>query len=249
MRTLVASLLTALALTAGVAGCSGDDTSSPAPKATTTDAAATGATGSGVTEPADGAGGHGPGKYGSSMDPEVVGVKDIAKLGPGPAAGQQWKIWTGINVCGRFVDLAPTSAQPSKGMSVSPAGQLTVAQAAGDPTGHDVTVADFLALYGITASTGTLTFPAGIAPSTLRLPNGSVELSGATMKTGDKCPETPGEVQVWYYTPQAVATGRPIRVVVTDPDKVPIVADGSAIVVAFSPDSSLPTLPPAALVG
>ncbi len=72
--------------------------------------------------------------------------------------------------------------------------------------------------------------------------------------TGDPCVlgrdgAEPGEVQLWYYTPAAVDSGTDVRLVVTDPEDVPIIGADSAITIAFAPVSSLPTLPPAALVG
>ena len=57
------------------------------------------------------------------------------------------------------------------------------------------------------------------------------------------------EVQLWYYTPLAVASGEQVRMVVTDPQDTPLLEGGSAVTLAFAPVSSLPTLPPAALLG
>jgi hypothetical protein len=55
-------------------------------------------------------------------------------------------------------------------------------------------------------------------------------------------------VQLWIYDREAVDTGDGVLQVVTDPEDVAVVEDGMAFVIALSPTSSLPTLPPSALI-
>jgi len=78
---------------------------------------------------------------------------------------------------------------------------------------------------------------------------GVLPVAGATFVTGQKCGTVPAEVQLWVYTRDAANTGNAVRQVVTNPQDVPVVEDGMAFVIAFSPASSLPTLPPSALAG
>jgi hypothetical protein len=239
-------------LLVSVAGCGGDD-----------DAAAgdgTGAAGPAVTDTpgaadaAEAAGSDDPSPYGSGqhgIGAEVVSVDDVAALGDGAAVGDSWRVWTGLNVCGQYLDPVPATSE-AEGLTLSAAGVLDVAPVAGGPTGHEITVADLLELQGITASTGEISFPGSQRPQEVEMAGTTIAVAGRTLRTGDECGGAEGnraQVQVWYYTPDAVESGRGVLSVVTDPQDVPIVADGSAVVVTLSPESSLPTLPPAALVG
>lgn len=183
----------------------------------------------------------------SALAPEAVQAEDIATLGDGVAEGEAMDFWLGLNVCGRFVDVP--AAGPARGMTVDASGLVTVAPGPGDPEGADVTVGDLAALLGLTLGTGELGFPAGFQPAAIEHGSASQQLAGATLRTGDLCGEEQAEVQLWYYTPDAVDSGESVRMVVTDPQEVPVVADGTAVTIAFAPVSSLPTLPPAALVG
>ena len=70
-----------------------------------------------------------------------------------------------------------------------------------------------------------------------------------TFATGDTCGETKGEVQVWVYSADARTSGDGILVVTQDLGNVPFSEEGMAMVIAFTPESSLPTLPPSAMGG
>ncbi len=152
----------------------------------------------------------------------------------------------GINVCGRFLELR--AAGPSNGITVDATGSVEVQPGPGDPTGHEVTVGSVLELMDVSVSTGEMTFGSTWGSTVAELDGEEVSLGSKKLATGDSCGRDPGEVQLWYYSPSAVDSGEDIRMVVTDPQDVPILAEGTAMTLAFAPSSSLPTLPPAALV-
>lgn len=223
-----------LALAAALGACSSDEPAAP------------------TTSGRDGGHDHGS-ELGSSMEPPTFSVEDVAALGPGPRVGDRWKGLLGLNVCGRFLE-PPTAATPASG-GFSTAGNGTFELAPGQEAdaGHSATVGDLAELVGIEVSTGELRLPSGTQPTSIDLgPAGTddsdVDVAGAVLRTGDACGESArGEVQLWVYDRAAVDSGDVVRVV-TDPQDVPIVEDGMALVIAFSPESSLPTLPPSALI-
>ena len=241
-----AAVAVAAALFALVAGCGGDGGEG---------AAAQGGAGgddpafeSDRTRPTD-ASEHSHDGEDSALAPRTVQPADIAELGDGVAPGGELSMWIGVNMCGRFLDIPP--AGPVGGLSTDAAGRLAVAPSAGDDAGHDVTVADVMELLDLQLGTAELAFGEQWAPKEVALAPGAepTALAGTSFATGDGCGEEQGEVQLWYYTPEAVDTGEDVRMVVTDPEDVPLVGDGAALTVAFAPTSSLPTLPPAAMLG
>ncbi len=188
----------------------------------------------------------------SALAPETVLAEDIAALGDGVAVGDTWPVWIGVNICGRFLEIPAVAA--TGGLAVDSSGLLTVAPGDGDEVGHAVTIGDVMSLVGVELGTGSVSMDERWAPQAVDVDGESVAVAGSTFSTGDPCVlgrdgAEPGEVQLWYYTPAAVDSGTDVRLVVTDPEDVPIIGADSAITIAFAPVSSLPTLPPAALVG
>jgi hypothetical protein len=194
--------------------------------------------------------GHGgDGVYGSSMGPEIVSVAEVADLGAGPQVGDSWSGDVGLNVCGRFLDPPAAVGPPVAGFSTDGSGRFTLAPTTAEQSGHAATVGSLAALVGITMGTGTMTLPPSTTPARVDLDEGPVEVAGSTLNTGQDCGPAQATVQLWIYTPDAAASGEDVRVVVTDPQDVPVVEDGMTFVFALTPTSSLPTLPPSALVG
>lgn len=227
---LVAALVAALALVG--AACSSDE-----------DGAAT-------TTTADDGHGHGEGssQFGSSMQPDVVSVAELAELGPGPEVGDEWSGWIGLDVCGRFLE-PPTPVAPAPGaVSTTGDGSYSVAPTSEAHAGHAATIGGLAEQVGIGLSTGELTLPDTVEPASFDLEGAMVQAAGATFRTGETCGGTPAEVQLWVYSRDAADSGEDVRVIVTDPQDAPVVEDGMAFVIAFAPESSLPTLPPSALV-
>lgn len=222
MPSTIARLLSSATFLALVlAGCGGDDTGDTAASASTS-----------TTEPAS--------QYGSSMGVTPGDVADVAALGDGPAAGEVWEVPVGLSVCGRFVDL-PAGA-PEGGVTAG-AFSATV-EGGGEAT---PTVGDLAGSAGMELGAGRLTLPEGIVPPELDNTDPPTPIAGASFASGDLCGQTPGEVQVWVYSEDARRTGDGILVVTQDPGNVPFVQENMAIVIAFAPESSLPTLPPSAL--
>ncbi len=234
-RILAASVVAVLGLV--VPGCASDDEAGPT--TTAGDEAADNSHGHDGGASADG--------YGSSMAAETVSVADIAELGPGPGVGEAWTGQIGLNVCGRFLEPPAAAGQAGSGMSTDGTGTFTVAPTTEDTAGHAATVGALARQLGLSLGTGTVTFPASTTPVSIEQGAGDMAVAGATLTTGQRCGDTPAEVQLWIYTPDAANTGEDVRQVVTDPQDVPIVQDGMVFVVAVSPTSSLPTLPPSAL--
>jgi hypothetical protein len=221
-RTRVLQLLSVPVATAAlVTGCGGGDSADPT---TTT-----------TTEPAS--------QYGSSMGTESGDVADVAALGDGPADGTVWEVPVGLSICGRFVDVPP--GETVNGVTAGPV-TATVAGGAGEDA---PTLGDFAASAGIGLGAGRLTLPADIVPAELDNTEPPTPIAGATLATGDTCGETVGEVQVWVYSADARTTGDGILVVTQDLANVPFAEEGMAMVIAFTPESSLPTLPPSAMGG
>lgn len=185
----------------------------------------------------------------SALAPDTVMAADIAELGKGAAVGEELSVWIGVNVCGRFLEIP--AREGSGGLSLDATGGLTVAPQAGDESGHDITVADVMEMLDIQLATSTMSFGERWAPTEVALSPAAEPspLAGRSFATGDDCGTEQGEVQLWYYTAESVDSGEDVRMVVTDPEDVPLVGDGAAVTVAFAPTSSLPTLPPAVLVG
>jgi hypothetical protein len=213
-------LLTASICAVALAGCGGDDGTGDRSPATST------------TEPAS--------QYGSSMGVTPGDVADVAALGDGPADGEVWEVPVGLSVCGRFVDL-PTG-DPVGGVTAGAFRATVEGGGAATPP-----VGDLADSAGIELGAGRLTLPEGIVPPELDNTDPPTPIAGASLATGDLCGQTPGEVQVWVYSEDARESGDGILVVTQDVGNVPFVQEGMAMVIAFTPESSLPTLPPSAL--
>lgn len=219
-RRLLLALLTPLAVTVMLTGCGGDDAA--VTTTTTTEAAS---------------------QFGSSMGTESGDVADVAALGDGPADGQVWQVPVGLSICGRFVDMPAGDAVD--GVTAGP----VTATVTGEDTDRSPTLGDLADSAGIGLEPGRLTLPADIVPSELDNTDPPTQIAGTTLSTGDTCGETPAEVQVWVYSTDARTTGDGILVVTQDLANIPFSQEGMAVVIAFTPDSSLPTLPPSALGG
>lgn len=180
------------------------------------------------------------------MAPTVVTVDELAALGAGPAVGRTVAGSLGLNVCGRFLD-PPAAATSATGVSTDGAGHFTITPSTDGTAGHAATIGDVLDLVGVDLSSRTVTFPAGQQPAQMVVGTGSVAVAGATFGPEVRCGDIDASVQLWVYSKDAVATGKDVRAVLVDPQHAPVVEDGMAFVVAVTPESSLPTLPPAAL--
>ncbi len=181
-------------------------------------------------------------QYGSSMGTEAGDVQDVAALGDGPGEGEEWKIPVGVSVCGRFLDVP--AGDPVGDVSAGTAEATVVGGGEQAPT-----LGDFAESAGIGLAPGRLTLPDDIVPPVLDSTEPPTPLAGQTLATGDPCGQTPAEVQVWVYSTDARSSGDGILVVTQDLANIPFSEEGMAVVIAFSPESSLPTLPPSALGG
>ncbi|MCB0952480.1 MAG: hypothetical protein H6517_00915 [Microthrixaceae bacterium] len=181
----------------------------------------------------------------SALAPETVLPEDIAALGDGPQPGEQFDVFLGVNVCGRFLEM-PSVSGPS-GVDVDAAGVVSIAPQPGGPAGHDITVADITDALDISLTTAELGFGPSWDPATATIGTDDTPLAGLDLVTGGSCGTERAEVQLWYYTAEAADSGDRVRMLVTDPQDAPIVSDGAALTIAFAPESSLPTLPPSAL--
>lgn len=186
-------------------------------------------------------------EHGSHMAPPQVRVSQVVRSGSGPAVGDDWHAWVALNVCGRFLD--PVEADAVRG--VRPLSDGTVEISPLDPAdaGPNAVVGSYIEAISAQLETGSLTLPEDIDPPLIEVRGTDVDLAGRTFNDGDRCGDVPGKVAVWVYSPEAVRTGNGLVIVVEDPQDVPFIADGMAIVVTFTPESSLPTLPPAAAIG
>jgi hypothetical protein len=218
-RLLFVPLAAALVLS----GCGGEAEDEDAGGSTTT------------TEPAS--------QFGSSMGTEDGDVADVVALGDGPADGEIWEVPVGLSVCGRFVDLP--SGQPVGGVTAGPFS----ATVDGTGDGETPTLGDLAVSAGIGLEAGRLTMPADFVPPELDSTDPPTPLAGATLSTGDLCGETVAEVQVWVYSAAARESGDGILVVTQDLSNIPFSEKGMTMVIAFTPESSLPTLPPSAMGG
>lgn len=227
----IAAVILGTALTA--TGCGGGDTASTTTREETTTTAAS--------------------HYGThgAMAPEVATVADIAAMGPGPAVGETFDGFVGLDVCGRFLELpeeAPEELTRSTGMTFTSQGRFSVTPPTAEVAAHHVTVADLARALGVELTGGKLVFGPDVQPSQIEAAGTTLQLAGAAFGPKATCGDTPAELQLWVYTADAVATGNGVRKVLDDPQDVPIVEDGMAFVITVTPESSLPTLPPSALV-
>lgn len=230
---MLVSLATCGALLAGCGG--GDD----APTTTTTS----------TTEPAS--------QFGSSMGVSDGTVADVAALGDGPPPDATWSVPVGVSVCGRFVDLpsdtAPDDTEPDgTAPDDTPPAQVTAAPGRASLRGggeRAPTLGDYADAAGIELGAGRLTLPDGTSPAEIDSVEPPLAIAGAELRSGADCGPTPAEVQVWVYSEDAVRTGDGILVLTQDLANVPFSEEGMAVVIALSPESSLPTLPPSALTG
>jgi len=210
-----------VALTA-LGACSSDDTSSDAP-ASTSSTSTTAAS-----------------QFGSSMGVEEVAADAVSELGDGPATGETWTIPVGLSICGRFIE--PLTG--THGAVTAQADGTVTVTGDGDAT---PTVGDLAEATGIVLEQGSITMPSNAAPAELDSTDPPTPVAGATLSDGDSCGTSDGAVEIWVYSAAATESGDGIMVVTDDPAAVPFAEDGMSIVVAFAPESSLPTLPPSAL--
>ncbi len=189
-----------------------------------------------TTEPAS--------QFSSSMGTQSGTVADVAALGDGPAADATWTVPVGVSICGRFVDVP--GGEPVEGVSSD--GAFALVSDPGD--GELPTVGSFAESAGVTLAAGRLTMPDGVVPPQLDNTEPPTQIAGATFATGDTCSgvggEITGEVQVWVYSGDARRTGDGILVLTQDLGNIPFSDPEMAVVIAFTPESSLPTLPPSA---
>ena len=179
-------------------------------------------------------------QFGSSMGVEEVAATAVAELGDGPAAGESWTIPVGLSICGRFIE-------PLTGTHGAVTAQADgTVEVTGDGEGTP-TVGDLAEASGIVLEKGSITMPASAVPAELDSTDPPTPVAGATLRDGDSCGTSDGAVEVWVYSAAATETGDGIMVVTDDPAAVPFAEDGMSVVVAFAPESSLPTLPPSAI--
>jgi hypothetical protein len=183
---------------------------------------------------------------GHSMGVEAATVADAAGIGPGPSVGDRWEVPIGLSVCGRFVDAPP--GDPNDGVASAPGGTAVIEPGAGSEAGHRATIGRYATAAGIELSTGELSLPHDVEPDGIEIGGIELSLGDTTFRTGDECGQVPAEVQIWVYSPEALRSGEGVLVVSENPQDVPFGAEGMAVVIAFAPESSLPTLPPSALV-
>lgn len=231
-RRRAAPALVALATCGALlAGCgSGDDSSA--------------STSTSTTEPAS--------QFGSSMGVSDGTVADVAALGDGPPPGATWSVPVGVSVCGRFVDLPSDQTPDDTAPDDTAPTPVTAAPGRASLRGDGdrvPTLGDYAEAAGIELGAGRLGLPQGTSPAEIDSVDPPLAIAGAELRSGVDCGSTPAEVQVWVYSEDAVRTGDGILVVTQDLANVPFSQEGMAVVIAFSPESSLPTLPPSALTG
>jgi hypothetical protein len=217
---LSVSLSASLLLAATLVGCGGE----AADRSTTTTTTA--------PEPAP--------QFGSSMGTEPGDVDEVAALGDGPAADQVWEIPVGISICGRYVEVPQGLA--ADGVTAGPATTRVTRTGSGEVP----TLRAFAESAGLQIAAARLTLPDDIVPPTLDVTDPPMTIAGRTFATGETCGDVTAEVQVWVYSTEARASGDGILIVTQDLANVPFSDEGMAVVVAFAPESSLPTLPPSA---
>ena len=173
------------------------------------------------------------------MGVDDVAASEVSTLGDGPAAGETWTIPVGLSICGRFIE--PLTGTHG-GVTSRADGTVTVTGGDGVPT-----VGDMAEAVGIVLEPGSISLPSDAVPAELDSTEPPTAVAGATLSDGDSCGTSDGKLEVWVYSAAASETGDGIMVVTDDPAAVPFAEDGMSIVVAFAPESSLPTLPPSAL--
>lgn len=179
-------------------------------------------------------------QFGSSMGVEEVSAGVVSQLGDGPTAGESWTIPVGLSICGRFIE--PLSGTHGA-VTARADGTVTVTGDADDTP----TVGDLAAATGILLEKGSITLPSDAVPAELDSTDPPTPVAGATLRDGDSCGASDGAVEIWVYSAAATESGDGIMKVTDDPAAVPFAEDGMSVVVAFAPESSLPTLPPSAL--
>ena len=185
-----------------------------------------------TTEPAS--------QFGSSMGTQSGTVADVAALGDGPGADEVWTVPVGVSICGRFVDV-PTGGQVD---GVTSDGAFALVS---DPGGGTTpTIGAFAESAGVDLGAGRVSIPQGVVPPELDNTDPPTPVAGATFASGDMCGDVTGEVQVWVYSGDARRSGDGILVLTRDLGNVPFSDPEMAVVIAFTPESSLPTLPPSA---
>lgn len=196
----------------------------------------------------DGSGSPTTQQYGShGMEPEVVTPATVGRLGPGPAVGETFGGSFGLNVCGRFLEPPAAASDAESGMSTDGSGRFQVTPPDADSAGHEADLDELMDLIGVDLETGRVTFPVSTVPAQFQINNTSMAVAGATFGADAKCGDVETVVQVWVYSADAVRTGEDVLAVEVDPGDTPMAQDGMAFVVTVTPESSLPTLPPAAL--
>lgn len=179
-------------------------------------------------------------QFGSSMGVDEVTADAVSRLGDGPGAGEAWTIPVGLSICGRFIEPLTGSGER---VTSSADGTVTVRSTDGTAP----TVGDLADATGMTLTNGSITLPSTAVPAELDSTEPPTPVAGATLSDGDSCGPSDGAVEVWVYSAAASESGDGIMVVTDDPAAVPFAEEGMSIVVAFAPESSLPTLPPSAL--
>ncbi len=241
IRPLAAGVV-ALAAALPVSACSSGDATTPAPASSTV-----------ADHAAHTDGSAGGSQYGShGMEPEVATVSQIAELGPGPSVGETFRGHIGLNVCGRFLDPPPASTASdgsgSSGFTTDGRGDFAVSPPTEAVAGHDATIGELASQAGIRLSSGKVTFAPTTTPAQIDIAGASTAIAGASFDESTRCGDVETEIQLWVYPASGVATGDGVRAVVIDPQDAPVVEDGMAFVIAVMPESSLPTLPPSALL-
>jgi hypothetical protein len=191
-----------------------------------------------TTEPAS--------QFGSSMGVVDGTVDDVAALGDGPPADATWSVPVGVSVCGRFVDVPSGDEADAGGGTVTAVPGRAEVRGGGDAV---PTLGDYAEAAGLELGAGRLGLPEGTSPAEIDSVEPPMVIAGNSFRSGDDCGPTPAEVQVWVYSEEAVRTGDGILVLTQDLANVPFSQEGMAVVIALSPESSLPTLPPSALTG
>ena len=185
-------------------------------------------------------------EHGSHLAPPQMMFSQVRQSGPGPKVGDRWRASVALNVCGQFLN--PPAGDTVRGVTPNADGTVDIAPTNAGEAGHFSTLGAYIESVGAKLSTGSLGLPASITPAELTVRDATVPIAGATFTDGAECAGVKGKVAVWVYSREAVKTGNGLVVVVEDPQEVPFFEDGSAFVITFTPESSLPTLPPSAAI-
>lgn len=218
--TRTAAIAAAFAVVCSLAGCKNAD---PVGEASSTTAAS---------------------EHGSHLAPPQVRVSQVKRSGPGPEVGDKWTADVALNVCGQYME--PPAGEAVRGVRANADGTVEIAPTSEDEAGHNANLAAYIESIGAELATGSLKLPADLKPPEIQVREDKVAVAGATFVDGETCGDVTGKVEVWVYSPEAVKTGDGLVVVAENPQDIPFFADGMALVVTFTPESSLPTLPPSA---